>query len=184
MVKTEGRSGDRSMDLPISGEPGIQAFRGCPVPWICDTHAITHLKKLPLYEVPQKSGGQRTARRVQDDIAQLRMRRITMLDIAPSKPATTSNYAGRSPNGEEDADLTGESGKAIRAADFQEGDQSHPEATREIPFHAMRAHRKSRAFRAEFDIMYKSSAISGRISTVVFVVRASGHRCLGIYHTN
>ena len=60
-----------------------------------------------------------------------------------------------------------------KAADGQEGDQSPPEATREIPFHALGAHRKSRAFCAEFDIMHKSSAISARISTVISVVRAS-----------
>ena len=59
---------------------------------------------------------------------------------------------------------------------------SPPEATREIPFHALGAHRKSRAFCAEFDIMHKSSAIRARISTVVFVVRASlrpaAHECI------
>ena len=51
---------------------------------------------LSLYEVPQKSGGRRTARRVlnmQRGIAQLGMRRTTMLEIAPSKPATMSSYA-------------------------------------------------------------------------------------------
>ena len=55
----------------------------------------------------------------------------------------------------------------------QEGDLSPPEATRKIPFHALGAHSKSRAFRAEFDIMHKSLAIRARISPLVSL---SGHR--------
>ena len=60
-----------------------------------------------------------------------------------------------------------------RAADGQEGDQSPPEATKEIPFHTLGGNRKSRAFLAEFDMMHKYSAIRAHISTVRFVVRAS-----------
>ena len=68
------------------------------------------------------------------------------------------------------------------AADGHEDDNSPPEITRETPFHALVAHGKCRAFRAEFDIMHKSSAIRARISTVVVVVRASpmlaAHECI------
>ena len=52
----------------------------------------------------------------------------------------------------------------------------------EIPFHALKSHRKSRAFRAEFDIMHKFLAVHARNSTVVFVVRTSlrpaAHECI------
>ena len=51
---------------------------------------------MSLYEVPQKSGGRRTARivlNIQESIAQLGMHRTTMLDIALSKLATRSIYA-------------------------------------------------------------------------------------------
>ena len=67
-------------------------------------------------------------------------------------------------------------------ADGQEGDQPPPEVTREIPFHALGSDRKCQAFLTESDIMHKSSAIRVRISTVVFVVRASlmpaAHECI------
>ena len=81
------------------------------------------------YEVPQKSGGRRTATIVlnmQASIAQLGMHRTTRLEIALSKPAIRSICAEwmqspqglrvvkkkldrRPPKGEEDADLAGES---------------------------------------------------------------------------
>ena len=69
------------------------------------------------------------------------------------------------------SDVTALNGKSV--SDGQEGAHPPSEITREIPFHALEAHRKSRAFRIEFDIMRKSLAICGRISTEVFVVRAS-----------
>ena len=71
----------------IQGMPGPLDLR----------HPSNHLtKKLSLYEVPQKSGGRRTARRVlstQAGTEQLGMRRTTMSEIAPREWATRSRYA-------------------------------------------------------------------------------------------
>ena len=57
--------------------------------------------------------------------------------------------------------------------------------TREIPFHSFGAHRKSRALRAEFDIMHKSSAIRARLALRAYAhwLSLSGHR-LGLPHTS
>ena len=66
---------------------------------------------------------------------------------------------------------------ARRAADDQEGDQSLPEATREIPFHSLGARVKSRAFCAEFDIMRNAHV---QILSDTRSYFHSGSRCPGI----
>ena len=140
---------------------------------------------------------------IQEGIAQLGMRQITMLEIAPSKPATRSKYdewtqspevlqvVKKEPVGQEGTIGQGRrrSGgrvlKREKGGGWSEKRPSPPEATREIPFYALGAHRKSRAFCAEFNIMHKSSAIRAHISTVVVVVRASlmiaAHECIFLH---
>ena len=72
------------------------SIQGIPAP-LDLLHPCNHLtKKLSLYVVPQKSGGRLTARRVlsiQEGTEQLKTRRTTMSEIAPSKRATKSAYA-------------------------------------------------------------------------------------------
>ena len=58
-----------------------------------------------------------------------------------------------------------------RASDGQEGAQSPPEVTAEIPFDVLGFHRKPRAFCAEFGIVQKSSALGARITKVPFASR-------------
>ena len=58
----QGRSRDRSMD-PKHWLTEQTSIQGTPGP-LGLGHPCNHLKKLPLYEVPQKSAGRRTARRV------------------------------------------------------------------------------------------------------------------------
>ena len=143
--------------------------------------------------MPQISGGRRTARRVlniQEGIAQLETRRTIMLETAPNKTGIRS-YAGwtqlpelfrvvkKEPDSQEGTKARGRCRSGGRVVEGENGGgwsgkrPSPPEATREIPFHALGARGKCRACRAKFDIMHKSSAIRARISTVVIIVRAS-----------